>query len=578
MAERQKDRLKRLIGKVIDLKQDKPKYIGGLLGAYKNGRKRVRSLTRPGYVYVRLGGNDSEIIEALNFNVQETWDLKVLVTESDSNPGIYVVVGRDIGQYDSWPTASSALIRHGATHSFGNGSDPVFIYKKQMVQPLQAHPTNPRSNALRVEGDFYIWKNEIKYFPGGNTTDLSVAKPTNSNAARWLTVYLDGDNNALAYQTGTDFTLISYTSMVPTGIVYYIPEVSPSVGIPLSAVYLTTGSSTFGWDDYQDIRNFLDGGGSPALLHELDPLHGYHTGTLRSSIVTVVDVGNYFTGTIVEDVLQELWNAKSAAVHGLDPTHGVHSGTLRSSLVTVADAGNYFTGTLVEGVLQELGLRIGTVTGSSSSGPHNIVSSTHTDSNTGTSISEGDILVYQTGLWTPLAGIEISDDDANILAVNFVLRTGTVASPGSNHRIIYAKSDGIYTKDSSGNEVGPFGTGSSVGGSTDAEDINIVDAGNYYTSTEVEGALQEIGASINDLELESIDGGHVHGVTRLNIVSGTVNVSLIDYAEYIEMVSFNGFVVDPLGYYLSSGSNYLVFNTAVSVGGIVTVNYVILQV
>ncbi len=35
-------------------------------------------------------------------------------------------------------------------------------------------------------------------------------------------------------------------------------------------------------------------------------------------------------------------------------------------------------------------------------------------------------------------------------------------------------------------------SGGGTSGSTDAADINIADAGNYYTATEVEAALQEV--------------------------------------------------------------------------------------
>jgi hypothetical protein len=691
MPEKQKDRLRRMIGKTLDLKQDRPEFLTGLLGAYKNGVRRVRSLSRSGYVYVRLSGNDSEVIEALNMGVSLTFNLKVIVKQSETSPGIYVVTGPDPGQYTNFPTSggNAGIVPHGSTHSFGNGNDPVFIYKKQLVQPLQAHPTNPRSNALRVEGDFYTWKNEIKYFPGGNTTDLTVANPTTSNAARWITVYLDGDNNSLAYVTGTSFALVTPPfSFVPTGIVYYIPEVSPSIGIPLAAVYLVSGSSNFVWDDIQDIRNFLSGGegtlfgdgvvtrvpfytgtstfmtnpsfifedGNPKLVvGNTGSISGFSAqfqavkvnGQAGFSSITYSTGGalNPFfgagmvrgipgaelgvsSGTIIFDISANAWKTGTSPNFISPPPMRITANTLQNWNDQIG-YGNYwgFVVTPLNSIVRKESFKIyadrvwidggdfrttGTFyvnpigasngqaltysnglwipstisAGTGTIGPHNIISSTHTDTNTGTSIAEGDILVYQTGLWTPVAGVDISDDAADILAVNFILRTGTITAPGSNHRLIYAKSNGIYTKGSDGLEVGPFGTGTGGVGVNYASGVSIADLGNYYTGNEVETALQEIGASIVSIENDivslqnstgtSSSGGHSHGITRLNISSGTQNVLLLDFADYLEFVSFNGFIVDPLGYSLSSGSNYLVLDNPVVLPGIITVNYVVL--
>lgn len=255
-------RFKNLIGRLIDTKQDNQPYLGGLLGTYINGSKVVRVPNQPGYVYVRLGGQYNEIITAFNNSVSEVFDLKVIVTIKPSNPGIYVIDGLDIEQYATTVNsngngASSYLPHHGGTHSFGIGVDPVFIYKRQMMQPMGTHPTNPISNHLTVEGDYYIWQNTVKYFPGANTVSFLPAKPASPNFGRYITVYLDGSSNSLGYITGSDFSVFPFLA---TGIANYIPVPAANVGIPLAAIFLNSGSSTFDWGSIKDIRTFLSSG------------------------------------------------------------------------------------------------------------------------------------------------------------------------------------------------------------------------------------------------------------------------------------------------------------------------------
>lgn len=306
----EKLRLANLIGRLIDTKQDKQPFWGGLLGTYDaSGNQIIRVPDRAGYVYVRLGASYNEVITAVNGVVSEVFDLKVIVTIHPANPGVFIIHGRDLNQYVNFATnngqgASSYLPHHGDTHSFGSGVDPVYIYKRQMLQPLGAHPTNPTTNHLYVEPDFYIWKNQVKYFYGANTVDLTLAKPRDGINGRYLTVYLNGDTNALAYITGSDFTVWPFAS---TGSINSIIAPLPSIGIPLAAVLLTSGSSTVEWSTTKDVRNFLDGGGTQALIHPLDPSGGFHTGTLNAVNVIISDPGHYYTGTVnVDQAFQEL--------------------------------------------------------------------------------------------------------------------------------------------------------------------------------------------------------------------------------------------------------------------------------
>lgn len=464
-------RLKDLIGRLIDTKENKTPKIGGLLGTYVNGVATVRVANKPGYVYVRLNGSYSEVITAVNGVVAEAYDLKVIVTIQPENPGIYVIFGRDLNQYGSFGNnngqgASAYLPHHGDTHSFGIGVDPVFIYKRQMMQPLGVHPTNPISNHLYVEPDFYIWQNQVKYFYGANTTNLSSANPLDGQHGRYLTIYLNGATNTLAYLTGSDFIIWPVPA---TGTLNTIITPLATIGIPLAAVILTSGSTTYDWPDLKDIRNFLDGGGTSALIHPLDPAGGFHTGTLPGQYVIINDPGHYYTGTVnVDQALQELGAKTVYAVQG--------------------------TG-----------------------------------------------IVPRLAEWSGISTIKAS----------------TIAKSGAGVLTISVPSDMTLTLDSS---VEIDGAGATNGQAL----IYNSSSGKY-----VPGDVSAGGGT---------SSGHDHGVTRINAVSGTLNISLLDFAAVIEYASFNGMIYDPIGYSISSGSDYLVLDTALNTNGPFTVGYQILNI
>jgi len=468
-------RLKQLIGKLIDTKQDRQEFIGGLLGTYVNGVATVRVPSQPGYVYVRINGSYSEVVPAVNGVVAEVFDLKVLIYIPPENPGIYAIKGRDLNQYSSFGGSSGGggsayLPHHGDTHSFGNGVDPVFIYKRQMMQPLGIHPTVPISNHLYVEPDFYIWQNQIKYFYGANTANLTAAKPTNGTSGRYLTIYLNGATNTLAYLTGTDFTIWPFPA---TGTLNTIIAPLVSIGIPLGAVILTSGSSTFDWPVLKDIRSFLDGGGSSTLIHPLDPSGGYHTGTLPGRYIIVNDPGNYYTGTVN-----------------------------------------------VDQALQEVGVRIGAFTGT-----------------------------YQV-LGTGIAGRLAEWTNIN------TIRETTIIKSGIGIITFNATSNLTLTLDGT-MEIDPTATNGQA---------------LIYNSSLNKWAGGDVSAG------GGTSSGHDHGVTRINAISGSLSLPLLDFAQSIEYVSFNGFLIDAVTYSISSGSDYIVLDSPLNTNGVFMVGYQVLNI
>lgn len=659
---KQLQRLKKNISRAFEAKQDRKKYFTGLLGIRVDGIKRVKVPNRPGYVYVRLGGSYSEIIEAVNEGVQELFDLSVKVTESDSNPGAYVVIGRDIGQNTSGAPSSVNISKHGQTHSFGNGNDPVWIYRNQLVQPLQAHPTTPRSMKLFVESDFYTFNNEFKYFVGRETANLTSLKPTTPNKVRWVTVYIDA-NESLQYKTGSLFTEVTPLFSSPTGSVYYIPEVLPNEGIPLTAVYLQTGTSIIDWSNIRDIRTFLGGGSSS--------IDTFITGSVLFSgpdgSITE-DNQNFFwddtTNTLVvgsnriqAGVFAGFQNYRSDALAGFTAVSW-HTGTPQSSTTTNITAKG------ARG--SEVGLPAGTVFSSflgngsinnispfASPSPAGMRMETTEEWSTSAQGSRISFLITRTGTTSSsrFEGLGVEQDGLDIIGQKFILEAPmTVVPTGSSGQVLTFDGSKWGPTTPSGGPGGTLnGTGTSNGVAiwsdgdtlhfsdnisfdghtlhlpstlgvkvlqTSAEGIQI---GNFTIEDElgkldisdglrvnedlevVENAFvgglfinnQEIvvtGASVGQiLRFDGSNWGpvnvtlstgtaHSHGATRLSITSGTINVLLNDFAQQLEFASFNGFIVDPASYSLSSGSNYLVLDNPVNTDGVFTVNYVVLGI
>jgi hypothetical protein len=510
-------RLKDLIGRLIDTKQDRQLYIGGLLGTYVNGVATVRVANQPGYVYVRLNGSLSEVITAVNGVVAEVFDLKVIVTIPPENPGVYTIKGRDLNQYGGFGTnngqgASAYLPHHGDTHSFGIGVDPVFVYKRQMMQPLGIHPTAPISNHLYVEPDFYIWQNQVKYFYGANTVDLTAAKPTNGQNGRYLTVYLNGATNTLAYLTGSDFIIWPFAA---TGTLNTIIAPLASIGIPLGAIILTSGSATFDWPVLKDIRSFLDGGGTSSLMHPLDPAGGYHTGTLPGQYVIINDPGHFYTGTVtVDQALQEIGGK-----------FGLFTGTYQ------------VLGTGTAGRLAEW-TNINTIRATTiiKSGAGIITFSAPTDL---TFTLDGSIEFNLTGA----------------LVNQPPLFDGSKWVPGKI--ALSAPSPVTFTLDSSTEIDGA--------GATNGQAL-------VYNASLGKYAPGDVASS------GGAGSGHDHGVTRINAVSGTINIPLLDFAAVIEYASFNGFILDGVSYSISSGSDYLVLDTALNTNGVFQTAYQVLNI
>lgn len=298
-------RLQRAIKSALDNKQDAPNLIPGLLGTTIKGKPRVKVSGRKGFVYVRLHGNLSETIQAYNDQVLQLYDMPVLVQRVQGKGYHYYVTGKDTGRYQNWGgnNAQAQYAQHGNQHSFGigaGGSDVVWVFKKQFM-PLLLYPYSGTS--VRVADDWYQWGDVYKHFTG-SVINIGTAKPAIIGDSRFVTLYLDGSTNTVKGVTGSLFTSTPF----PADVTPYINVPSPSEGIPLSAVLLTSDTVNIAWNNiYDDIRPIFGVGGDNA----------YTTGT-----VPTVGQSLYLTDDPVSSTITGSYNYKLMMTDS-DPKHEI---------------------------------------------------------------------------------------------------------------------------------------------------------------------------------------------------------------------------------------------------------------
>lgn len=252
-------RLKKYFNQFADKKQPKPQMFSGLLGSpVDSGTVEVPG--RTGYVYVRLRDNQNEIIQAYNDKVAPVYDLPVLVARDVTHANRYFVIGRDIERYVDWGTSSPYLPKHGISHSFnlekGGGGDIVWVYSKQLM-PLLVMPSGTAGapNAV-VSAGIYYKGNSWGYAGDTGTASLLPYKPTGTDTARMVMVYLDSDTGVPGIATGT-LTEFSASITGTADVLPYIPTLPSTSYIPLAAVRLVTGTSVINWDNLYDLRPWV---------------------------------------------------------------------------------------------------------------------------------------------------------------------------------------------------------------------------------------------------------------------------------------------------------------------------------
>lgn len=296
--------LKKSFDKFHKTTAKEPEKLSGMLGIPLGGKKLVEVPNRPPYVYVRLRNNQNELIQAFNNKVSPSYDLPVLVVRDGNR---YVIWSVDTKRYENnWSSFAPYLPRHAETHSFdpenGGGGDTVFIYSRQLI-PLLSLPSGSLGgpNVLLRPYTFVDTGGIWKTIGNTGTPNLTVYNPTGTNAVLVL-ISIDS-------MTGNPHLTVGSGSVFPNSItgtaeiVPYLPS-SPDQTryIPDSAIRLITGTTTIGWDNIYDVRQFLrilptgtaNGGGSIFIQDE-----GISQGTATTFNFTGPNVDASISGSVV---------------------------------------------------------------------------------------------------------------------------------------------------------------------------------------------------------------------------------------------------------------------------------------
>lgn len=249
-------KLGKSLNKFYSKKVNVQETLYGELGIPVNGVKRVDVPGRPGYVYVRLRGNNSELVQAYNSAVPTKYDYPVIVLRKKNT---YTILGRDQGKYSNMGNIGQTvgftpLPNHGGQHSFnpslGMGADPTWVFSQQFM-PQLIYPSGS-SMLLAVSPHFYEWEGQWKY-PQTTTPSFAPYVPTATGSARMALLFMDGDTGALNIVGGVGF---SGGINNAADLAQYIPDIDRNNSIPLAAVKLGTGTTAIGWDDIYDMRDF----------------------------------------------------------------------------------------------------------------------------------------------------------------------------------------------------------------------------------------------------------------------------------------------------------------------------------
>jgi hypothetical protein len=253
MAKRGRKQIKKAVGNLLSVKQDKVRYVPALMGAYVNGQKTIEVSGRPDFVWCRLRGGTSEVIQAFNDKVGHHWDLPILVFRDPEAPDRWRVHGRDIRAYEDWEGVSY-IVPHADSHSFAGGektgADIVWTFKRQYM-PMLPRPVASGTMSIYIEPDFYYFEGGFHWWPGSGSADLSAYRPTGGYNARYVTVYIDGNTGNPAVLAGDEFSMV----LPPGDPGSYIAIPTPDQGVPIAAVALQTGTRRIGWGEIYDLRN-----------------------------------------------------------------------------------------------------------------------------------------------------------------------------------------------------------------------------------------------------------------------------------------------------------------------------------
>lgn len=509
-----------------ELKDNIPDRITGLLGRYnESGQKEVQAYKAdgsaiPNYVWVRINGRSSEVVQAYNETALDTWNLPIIL-ERDSFKRSYRIISKYVAITNDWQGISN-IGKHGSQHSFSNtstqGRDIVWIYRRQMVQPLLCRPKGPPDWTVYVEPDIYLDSNGNFTQWNGGSIDLSSYQPTGPYA-KFVTVYLNSSTNTLGVVDGTTFNYIS----PPVDKIPYIPEPTSPYCIPLAAVYIDSSTGSISWDNVYDLRVFLlgankgnvstDGSGTAttvAYWTNASTITGntnFYWDTTNSSLLIGRSTNDYYNNPAMKLLLQR--------------DTGSTGGGLMSASLFYGNSGY---------PSHVFGRSRGTAASKSAELVNDV-------------IGEIKFTGYDGSGWTSGAAIR------GVAAENY--------SSGVSGTVLEVWT----TPATTGTSVRAFGVDSLL----NPDEVVVVNAnGNLTTATYADVAALGGGGG---------GGGGARRLARISAAAGDTIFYLPDLGQTVFSVNINGFQIDPLIYTFDILTNQITLDLALSADAVLVIDY-----
>lgn len=272
------------------LVNDQPEPLKGTLGLNSS---TIKVSNRPGYVWVRMLDNPSEIIKAYNNVVSPTYNLPVVLSYNGRR---YEVVKIDIDRYENWPT--SYVPYHGKQHSAARGSegqDIVWVDSQQFLPLLVVPDTRTGTNSVNVWSSYYQDSNGNWSMVGG--TGISNYTSMDVTGSTLYLVMLDDNTKQLYNITGS---ILSPTITGTQDVLANTPAIPPAHAMdsPLALIKVRP-NHRISWRDIYNLRKFI------------------HPNTAAGSQITFFDVSDQVDGITQHFVLDAICSSVKLEIGGI---------------------------------------------------------------------------------------------------------------------------------------------------------------------------------------------------------------------------------------------------------------------
>lgn len=246
--------------------------------------------SRPGFVWVRLMDNTSELIQAHNDKVSPIYGMPVIL----SYDGIkYSVMGRDVNRYTNWKSDAAFLPDHAGQHSAvrggGGGSDIVWVDSQQFLPLLVLPVGRTGTNSVTVSPHSYRNSSGNWVYAGNTGTTIP---PSRSITGSTMYLIMLNDTDGTFYGvTGSVFpaNLTGSSQVVP-----YIPKYTNLNDKPLAAIRMSLTGTVVSWDNLYDVRQMYGASSSPTgSASYLETIGIFASGTYVGAAKSIDFVGNY---------------------------------------------------------------------------------------------------------------------------------------------------------------------------------------------------------------------------------------------------------------------------------------------